>query len=80
MVAVTVREGEVESAIAVIAGDLRALRRAVDCLTLRVNIIGDNIDEIAGALCELAKNWRVLAVRSPTKNKFVAFLLCCLYS
>ncbi len=49
-VAVTARESESASVLAVIAGELRALRCDLDCLTLRVNANSDNIDAIASAL------------------------------
>ena len=75
-----VHEAEGESTIEVIARDLRLLRRGVDCLTLLFNINSGIIDEIAARSVRLVTNWRAFAVRSPMKNKFVAFLLCLLYS
>ena len=49
-ISVTVRENEGDSAIAVIASELSALRRALDRLTLCVSDNADNTDMIAGAL------------------------------
>ena len=49
-VAVTVCENEGDSAIAVMASELRALCRALDRHTVRVSENADNIGMIAGAL------------------------------
>ncbi len=53
-VAMTAREQEGESAIAMITAELRALRRAVDCVTTRVNINCENIDVLRARCARLA--------------------------
>ncbi len=75
-VAVTARENEGDSAIAVMATELCALRRALDRLTVRVSENADNIDVIAGALREAGDELESISGTEPDVEKLNFSYFC----